>query len=234
MTKALAPFLSSLLLAAAPLAALEPLPLWPATAPGETATLAPEQDLSKPTDKPVGGKPLIRLGNVSTPTITIFPAPKDKNTGTAVVVCPGGGYNILALDLEGTEVCEWLNSIGVTGVLLKYRVPKRADRPRHEPPLQDAQRALGLVRQHAAEWGIERVGILGFSAGGHVASTAGTHFDAGRAEAIDPVERLSCRPDFQLLIYPVVTMGAATHPLSKTKLLGTDPKPEDALKYVYA
>ncbi len=197
--------LFSLLLAFASLSpALEPIPLWPDAAPGESSTLPPEQDTSKPTDKPVAGKPLIRLGNVSTPTITVFPAPKDKNTGTAVVVCPGGGYNILALDLEGTEVCEWLNSIGVTGVLLKYRVPKRADRPRHEAPLQDAQRALGLVRQHAAEWGIDatRIGILGFSAGGHLAAAASTNYETRTYPAVDDADKLSCRPDFSVLIYP--------------------------------
>lgn len=204
MTKSPASLLAAFLLTATPLFALDPIPLWPNTAPGETVTLPAEQDMSKPTDKAVGGRPLIRLGNVSKPTITVFPAPKDKNTCAAVVVCPGGGYNILALDLEGTEVCEWLNSIGVTGVLLKYRVPKRADHPRFEPPLQDAQRALGLVRQHAAEWGIDptRVGILGFSAGGHLAATASTNYEMRTYPAVDDADKLSCRPDFSVLIYP--------------------------------
>lgn len=204
MTKSLAPILASLLLTSVPLLALDPIALWPDSAPGDTATLPPEQDMSKPTDKAIAGKPLIRLGNVSKPTITVFPAPKDKNTGAAVVVCPGGGYNILALDLEGTEVCEWLNSIGVTGVLLKYRVPKRAARQRFEPPLQDAQRAIGLVRQHAAEWGIDpaRVGILGFSAGGHLAAAASTNYETRTYPAVDAADKLSCRPDFSVLVYP--------------------------------
>jgi acetyl esterase/lipase len=204
MKKSLAPLLFSLLLAAAPLFALEPIPLWPGEAPGETGPIGDEVDITKPTDKDVGGKRLIRLGNVSKPTITVFPAPKDKNTGAAVIVCPGGGYGILALDLEGTEVCEWLNSIGVTGVLLKYRVPARKDRPRYEAPLQDAQRAIGLVRQHAAEWGIDaaRVGILGFSAGGHLAAAASTNYETRTYPAVDEADQLACRPDFSVLIYP--------------------------------
>lgn len=204
MKKSFVPLVTAILLTAAPLLAADPIPLWPDTAPGETSPIGDEVDITKPTDKEVGGKRLIRLGNVSKPTITVFPAPKDKNTGAAVVVCPGGGYGILALDLEGTEVCEWLNSIGVTGVLLKYRVPKRADRPRHEPPLQDAQRALGLVRQHATEWGIDpaRVGILGFSAGGHLAAAASTNYETRTYPAVDDADKLSCRPDFSILIYP--------------------------------
>jgi acetyl esterase/lipase len=204
MKKLLALLLFALVLAAAPLFALEPIPLWPGEAPGETGPIGDEVDITKPTDKDVGGKRLIRLGNVSKPTITVFPAPKDKNTGAAVIVCPGGGYGILALDLEGTEVCEWLNSIGVTGVLLKYRVPARKDRPRYEAPLQDAQRAIGLVRQHAAEWGIDaaRVGILGFSAGGHLAAAASTNYETRTYPAVDEADKLACRPDFSVLIYP--------------------------------
>ena len=205
MKSLLVPLVSSLVLSSASLAAaLDPIPLWQDAVPGETGTFPPEQDMSKPTDKALGGRPLIRLGNVSSPTITVFSPPKDKNTGTAVVVCPGGGYSILALDLEGTEVCEWLNSIGVTGVLLKYRVPKRTDRLRHEAPLQDAQRALGLVRQHAPEWGIDpaRVGILGFSAGGHLAAVASTNYAARTYSAVDDADQLNCRPDFSVLIYP--------------------------------
>src|SRR2546430_1050846 len=101
------------------------IPLWPGGAPGEKDEVGPEKDTTKPTDQLIAGKPVIRLGNVSKPEITIFPAPKDNNSGAAIMVCPGGGYHILAMDLEGTEVCDWLDSIGITGVLLKYRVPKR-------------------------------------------------------------------------------------------------------------
>lgn len=188
------------------LAAEKPAPvqLWPGAAPGEKGELGAEADTTKPTDKPVGGRTLIRLGNVSQPTLTVFPAPKEKNTGAAVLVCPGGGYNILALDLEGTEVCEWLNSIGVTGVLLKYRVPRRKDLEKHTAPLQDAQRALGWVRQHAAEYAINpaRIGVLGFSAGGHLAAALSTNHDARTYPRIDAADDVSCRPDFALLIYP--------------------------------
>ena len=149
--------------------------LWPGTAPGDTGNLGEEHDTTKPGDGLVAGKPVIRLGNVSVPTIAIYPAPAEKQTGTAVVVCPGGGYSILAMDLEGTEVCDWLNSVGVMAILLKYRVPKRPGLEKHTAALQDVQRALGLVRHQAATWGINphRIGVLGFSAGGHLAALVG-------------------------------------------------------------
>jgi acetyl esterase/lipase len=179
-------------------------PLWPQEAPGEKGDIGAEADQTKPTDHEVGGRRLIRLGNVSKPTLTIYAPPKDKDTGAAVIVCPGGGYGILALDLEGTEVCEWLNSIGVTGVLLKYRVPKRAGLEKHTAPLQDAQRAVGVVRQRAAEFGIDpkRIGILGFSAGGHLAAAASTNYETRTYPRVDAADDGSCRPDFTLLIYP--------------------------------
>ncbi len=178
--------------------------LWPKGAPGETGKIGPERDLTKPTDNQIAGKPVIRLGNISSPTISIYrPAPA-KDTGAAVVVCPGGGYTILAWDLEGTEVCEWLNSIGVTGVLLKYRVPKRDGLERFAPPLQDAQRAVGLVRQNAKEWGIDpkRVGVLGFSAGGHLTAALSCNYEQRTYPAVDDADKQSCRPDFAVLIYP--------------------------------
>jgi acetyl esterase/lipase len=182
----------------------KPIDLWPSGAPGEKGDLGEERDTTKPTDNLIAGKPLIRLGNVTKPTISIYRPAADKNGGAAVVVCPGGGYTILALDLEGTEVCEWLNSIGVTGVLLKYRVPKRPDRERYEPPLQDAQRALGLVRQHAKEWNIDpqRVGVLGFSAGAHLCAALGKSYGERTYSLVDDADNLNCRPDFQVLIYP--------------------------------
>jgi len=182
----------------------EPIPLWPNVAPGEKGDIGEERDMTKPTDGSPGGKPVIRIGNVSKPTLTIYSPTPDKGTGAAVVVCPGGGYNILALDLEGTEVCEWLNSVGVTGVLLKYRVPARKGMERYAAPLQDAQRALGLVRFHAADWHIDpkRVGILGFSAGGHLSAAASTHFDKRTYDAVDDADQASCRPDFAVIIYP--------------------------------
>jgi acetyl esterase/lipase len=136
--------------------------------------------------------------------MTVYRAPKEKATGAAAVVFPGGGYSILAMDLEGTEICEWLNSIGVTAVLVKYRVPVRAGRPRWAAPLEDAQRAIGLVRQRAGELGIDaaRIGVLGFSAGGHLAAMASTNFEARSYPAVDAADAVSSRPDFCVLIYP--------------------------------
>lgn len=180
------------------------IPLWPATAPGEKGDIGEERDTTKPTDKKVGDRGLIRLGNVSQPTLTVFSPPKDKDTGAAVIVCPGGGYSILALDLEGSEVCTWLNSLGVTGILLKYRVPKRVGLEKHTAALQDAQRAVGLVRSRAKELGLDpqRIGILGFSAGGHLAATASNNYDQRSYPRIDAADEVSSRPDFTLLIYP--------------------------------
>ena len=178
--------------------------LWPGQAPGEKADPGPEQDTTKPSDGLIAGKPVIRLGNVSRPTPTFYRPPADKDNGAAVLVCPGGGYHILALDLEGTEVCEWLNSIGVTGVLLKYRVPKRAGLEKHTAALQDAQRAFGLLRHGAREWGLDsrRLGVLGFSAGAHLSAALCNSADQRSYPVLDPADRLSCRPDFAVLIYP--------------------------------
>lgn len=148
----------------------------------------------------------------------------EQPNGTAIVICPGGGYGGLVTGPEGTGIAQWLNKSGITGVVLEYRLPAG----RHAVPLRDAQRAIRLVRQRAAEWGLnaQRVGILGFSAGGHLASTAATHFDAGEPRAPHPADRLSCRPDFAILVYPVVTMGETTHGGSRKNLLGENPSPE--------
>jgi acetyl esterase/lipase len=184
--------------------ASQPIALWPNGAPGEKGNIGEEKDMSKPTDNKVAGRELIRLGNVSNPTITVYRPSKQKDTGAAMVVCPGGGYHILALDLEGTEVCEWLNSIGVTAILLKYRVPVREGLPRYAPPLQDAQRALGMVRSRASAWGIDpnRIGIMGFSAGGHLSAALSTNYDKRTYPAVDAADQVSCKPDFTMLIYP--------------------------------
>lgn len=181
-----------------------PIPLWPKEVPGEKGNIGEEKDTSGEKSGKVAGKTVIRLGNVSQPSITIYRPTKDKDIGASVIVCPGGGYSILAYDLEGSEICEWLNSIGVTGVLLKYRVPKRAGLEKHTAALQDAQRAVGLVRSRATEFGLDpkRIGILGFSAGGHLAASACNNYEKRTYEPVDEADKASCRPDFAVLIYP--------------------------------
>ena len=177
--------------------------VWPHGAPGAAATAPPEVDTTTAKDRLVGGRPVIRLGNVSSPTLTLY-TPQEKNTGAAVVVFPGGGYQILAMDLEGTEVCDWLVSEGITCVLLKYRVPDTGPYPKSDATLQDAQRTMGLVREHAAEWQIDphRVGVLGFSAGAHLAAALSTHYEQRLYTAIDAADQQSCRPDFAVIVYP--------------------------------
>lgn len=147
-----------------------------------------------------------------------------KRNGTAVVICPGGGYGGLVRGAEGHGIAQWLNRYGITGVVLEYRLPAG----RSFVPLWDAQRAIRTVRANAKDWGVDpsRVGIMGFSAGGHLASTAGTHFDAGDADAKDPVDRLGCRPNFMILVYPVITMDESTHRGSRNNLLGAAPSKE--------
>ncbi len=181
-----------------------PIPLWPGGAPGEQPGPGDEKDTTKPTSPLVAGQRVARVGGITNPTIQVFSPSKEKNTGAAVVVFPGGGYSILALDLEGTEVCEWLNTIGVTGVLLKYRVPQHPGAVRYAAPLQDAQRAVRLVRAHAQEWGVDvaRVGVLGFSAGGHLSAAISTNYDVENYPAGDAADKLSGRPDFAVIIYP--------------------------------
>jgi acetyl esterase/lipase len=164
----------------------------------------PEHDTTTPQLPLIAGRPIVRLGNVTVPTITLYLAPKENNTGAAALVFPGGGYSILAIDLEGTEVCDWLNSIGVNCLLVKYRVPNTGPYPKSSAALQDAQRALGLARQHAAEWSIDpkRIGVLGFSAGAHLAAALSTHYDQRLYPKVDAADDQSCRPDFELIIYP--------------------------------
>jgi len=176
------------------------LEIWPGQVPGEKGDVG-EEKLMPPKDEK---RPVTRVTNVSRPTITLYQPDPAQRTGTAVVICPGGGYSILAIDLEGEEVARWLNSIGVTGIVLKYRVPARKDQPKHLAPLQDAQRAMSLVRSRAKDWGLEagRIGILGFSAGGHLAAATATNHDKRHYDAVDEVDRTSCRPDFAVLVYP--------------------------------
>lgn len=177
----------------------------PATEPGTPAPApGPERDMTTPQDRPVAGRAVVRLGNVTVPTLTLYLAPKAHNTGAAVLVFPGGGYRIVAIDLEGTEVCDWLNSIGVNCLLVKYRVPASGPYPKSSAALQDAQRAIGLARQHAAEWGVDphRIGVLGFSAGAHLAAALSTHYDQRLYAPIDTADQQSAKPDFALVIYP--------------------------------
>lgn len=186
--------------------AAEPVTLnvWPGKPPGETKELPPEVDQTKPEDKLIAGRRIIKLGNVSIPQLAIYKPPADKDTGAAVIICPGGGHHILAYDLEGTEVAEWLNGLGVTGIVLKYRVPFRDPTQRWGAAVRDAQRAMSLVRHHAAEWKLDpqRIGMLGFSAGGQVAGMVSILHAQRQYEPIDEVDKLSCRPDFAMLIYP--------------------------------
>jgi acetyl esterase/lipase len=183
------------------------LDLWKVAVPGGNAGIGEEKFLDpNPKDK----KPVKRLTNITKPTLTVYRPAKDKDTGAAVVIAPGGGFNILAWDLEGEEVAAWLNSIGVTGIVLKYRVPRRASDPKDGVPvgaLQDAQRAMSLVRSKASEWNLDakRIGMLGFSAGGHLTAALCTNYEK-RAydpyDLIESVDQVSCRPDFGVLIYP--------------------------------
>jgi acetyl esterase/lipase len=162
---------------------------------------------------------------VDKPKITVYLAPAAIATGAAVLVCPGGGYRVVAADHEGRQIAEWLNSLGVSAFVLQYRLGPRY---RHPAPLQDAQRAIRMLRSRAEAWGVDphRVGILGFSAGGHLASTAATRFDAGKANAADAIERESSRPDFAVLAYPVISLiGPAAHSGSRANLLGDSADP---------
>lgn len=193
-------------LTAAARAAQPVIPLWPNGAPG---ALGDERK--------------------DIPALTVFVPEAETRTGTAVIICPGGGYARLADDHEGRQIAEWLNSIGVTAFVLRYRLP--GDGYRHPVPLTDAQRAIRVVRSRAGDWDIrpDRIGILGFSAGGHLASTAATHFErpVSTGDRADAVDATSCRPDFQILIYPVISMDASiTHKGSRDNLLGKEPSEE--------
>jgi len=181
----------------------ETLELWPGGAPG--ALGQEEHDV---------------------PKLRVYLPPPERSTGCGVVICPGGGYGILATDHEGVQVAKWLNSMGVASFVLRYR---HAPHYRHPSPLQDAQRAIRFVRAKADDFGVDkqRIGIMGFSAGGHLASTAATHFDAGQINAADPIDRVSCRPDFAILGYPVISLMAEfTHAGSRRNLLGEAPTAE--------
>lgn len=195
------------------------LKVWPNGAPDSNGITTPEETYE--------GK---RVRNVSDAEMYVYLPKIGNNTGAAVVICPGGGYMIEAMDHEGYNMAEWLTTQGVAGIVLKYRLPYGHD----QIPLEDAQRALRIVRQKAAEWGINpsKIGIAGSSAGGHLASTAGTKFDLGKPDSNDPIEKYSCRPDFMLLLYPVITFNEEFgHMGSRINLIGAGNKWELVEKY---
>jgi acetyl esterase/lipase len=187
------------------------MPIWPATVPAGRPGAAAETIATAPGK--VADQPWLYIENVSQPTLTVY-SPEGKNTGAAVIVFPGGGYRILAIDLEGTEVCDWLTARGITCVLLKYRVPNGEPgwdqecgcdlRTGSSRPLEDAQRTISLVRFHAADWHIDphKIGVLGFSAGGHMVATVSTHFAKRVYKDVDSADRESARPDFAVALYP--------------------------------
>tara|TARA_R110002096_G_scaffold42144_19_gene113799 strand:- start:2291 stop:3181 length:891 start_codon:yes stop_codon:yes gene_type:complete len=201
----------------------EPIELWPdGKVPGEENVDLPEETAA---DK--NGDGIIRISNVSVPTLQFYPAPADSNTGTAVVVVPGGGYGILASKHEGTDVCEFLNSIGVNAVLLKYRVPRRENLDKHHAPLQDAQRAISLVRSKAEEWKIDpqRVGMLGFSAGGHLTVMAMTSQEKRTFTPDATLDAHSCVPDFAVPIYPAYLKNEAESNALSPEIVITEETP---------
>src|ERR1700730_11469233 len=217
----------------------------PGAAPDPQPVAGPEYAERSGKDFLPGGRPAVGVSNVTRPTITVY-SPLGRNAGAAVVVFPGGGYQVFAIDLEGTEVCDWLTPKGITCVLLKYRVtdvgpyPKSGPYPESPMALEDAQRIMGLVRFHAAEWHIDphKIGVLGFSSGGHLSAAMSTHFAKRLYPAVDAADKESCRPDFAVAVYPGhLSLSAAEwdakqgakkfvihHPASADKHLGLNPE----------
>ena len=178
--------------------------LWPGKVPGDVGIDGAET--TKVYESPILKGPTKLITNVTKPTLTIYSPPKDQNTGTAMLICPGGGYHNLFWELEGEEVAAWLNAHGMTGIILKYRCPRRPGDVKGEPPLGpqlDAQRAVSLVRSRAAEWGIDpqHIGLVGFSAGGHLALATATNFEKRLYDSLDAIDAVSCRPDFAVCCY---------------------------------
>ncbi|HKI36734.1 MAG TPA: alpha/beta hydrolase [Gemmataceae bacterium] len=228
--------LAGLFVASPAVAADKPLVIdvWPGKlADDDAAKIGDEKFIElKVGGKPyeVGGKPTKWLTNVTKPTLTIYPPAKDKDTGAAMLICPGGGYHNLGWDVEGEEVAEWLNSIGVTGIILKYRCPRRPGDVKGEPPigpLKDAQRAVSLVRSKAREWGLDpkRIGMIGFSAGGHLVGATATNFGKRSYEPIDDVDKISCRPDFGIMLYSGYFKVKDKEELSPTIRVAADAPP---------
>ena len=195
------------------------LKVWPGGAPNDNGITEPEILFSN-----------THVRNVSEAEIFVYLPPKDRNTGAAIVICPGGGYSFEAMDYEGYDIAKWLNTLGVAGIVLKYRLPNG----HHEVPLSDGTQAIRIIRQNAEEWGINptKVGIAGFSAGGHLASTVGTHFDYGNKSSANIVDNFSSRPDFMLLVYPVISLNEEFgHMGSRTNLIGEGNNWELVKKY---
>ena len=194
------------------------IPLWPEGIPNSQSS--DEKEVSQ-------NEGINWITQVQEPSITVYLPSRQQSTGQAVVICPGGGYQGLAYDWEGTDIAKWLNSKGIAGIVLKYRLPNsKSVKVSYQAPLQDVQRAMRLVRAHAEEWNIseDKVGIMGFSAGGHLASTLGTKFDHDEGFQKDAIDALSARPDFMALIYPVITMNPEfTHMGSRNSLIGENP-----------
>ncbi len=197
------------LLAGAPQELPKGIELWPGPVPGDVGIPGEERWRKLEVNGKayeVGGRPTKWITNVTRPSIVLYRPPKEKDTGVSMIVCPGGGYHNLGWDVEGEEVAEWLVSVGITGILLKYRCPRRKGEPLGEPPLGpliDAQRAVSLARTKAAEWGIDpgKIGMVGFSAGGHLVGATATNFEKRAYEPIDEIDRASCRPDFAVSLY---------------------------------
>ena len=184
----------------------KPIILFPDGAPGETEKM---EESEKLLGIKIAGTRVLGVKNVSEPAITFYPAPKENNLRTTIIVVPGGGYNVLAYNLEGTEICERFNRYGINCVLLKYRVPRREGLPKHTPPLQDLQRAIAYTRSHAEEWNIDenKIGVIGFSAGAHTAALASSNFNELTYPAVDNYDETNVRPDFCMLIYPAYLDG---------------------------
>jgi acetyl esterase/lipase len=188
---------------------LTQIKIWPGDVPDSKPAAGPERNVTTAQDASPGGKAVVRIADVVSPTITRYP-PKGQNTGVAALVFPGGGYRRLSMDLEGSEICDWLTGTGITCVLVKYRVPDSGPYPKSPAALEDAQRAMGMVRSRAAEWQIDpnKIGVIGFSAGAHLAAALSTHFDTRLYKSQDAADQVSCRPDFAMVIYPGYTAGA--------------------------
>lgn len=215
-------FLFSLLLSSMVMAQQAPVLLFPDGAPGETRRLKEKEDLS---GSKVAGCPVLRISDVSEPTLTFYPAPADNNSGATIIVNPGGGYNILAYNLEGTEICKRFNSHGVNCVLVKYRVPRREGLEKHQAPLQDLQRAIAYTRSHAKAWNIDpdRIGVMGFSAGAHLAAVASNNFNERTYPQVGGFDNVSLRPDFCVLIYPAYLDGENFSIAPELKVTGNTP-----------